>query len=79
MGHGAGATEEAIEAPPTKTLTGLAQDETRCPICLEDYYEGAVLRHLLCRHSFHRDCLDRWLKHKATCPICQQGVTPDTD
>lgn len=29
-----------------------------------------------CRHIFHKQCLDDWLKIKLTCPICRSGLKP---
>jgi E3 ubiquitin-protein ligase RNF38/44 len=71
-----GAPEDLIEALPLVAVPAEGPDtmqEPRCPICLEDYEPGEVLRALQCSHShkFHRSCVDKWLKQKATCPICQ--------
>ena len=74
-----GATEEQIEAIQTTVVgaSGVPPDsECKCPICLEDFLPGAVLRCMDCTHTFHKPCLDRWLTMKATCPICQRTV-PD--
>ena len=72
-----GATEEQIEAIQTTVVgaSGVPPDsECKCPICLEDFLPGAVLRCMDCTHTFHKPCLDRWLTMKATCPICQRTV-----
>ena len=46
-----------------------------CSICLEDVSAGALMRMLPCTHRFHRDCIDPWLKNRATCPICQRKIS----
>ncbi|EIE26828.1 hypothetical protein COCSUDRAFT_59336 [Coccomyxa subellipsoidea C-169] len=70
-----GASAQQIEHLPTVIVgaSGVGPDkECKCPICLEDFSPGAVLHRLPCTHQFHRDCVDKWLTQKATCPICQQ-------
>lgn len=74
-----GATEQQIESIGTSVVGagGMAPDsDCKCPICLEDFVPGNVLRCMDCSHTFHKHCLDRWLGMKATCPICQRSV-PD--
>jgi E3 ubiquitin-protein ligase SDIR1 len=46
----------------------------RCLICLETPTHGDVIRTLPCVHQFHRQCVDRWLRDKASCPICNFAV-----
>ncbi|MED6174164.1 hypothetical protein PIB30_066386 [Stylosanthes scabra] len=49
-----------------------------CTLCLSEFNEGEKLRRLKCQHTFHRDCLDTWLKdYCATCPLCRLKVLPD--
>jgi hypothetical protein len=62
VGAGGGAASDGDEAPS-------------CAICLEEFAPGHVARRLPCCHSFHRDCVDKWLKSKATCPVCQRGIS----
>jgi hypothetical protein len=39
-------------------------------ICLEAVKPGDSMRTVPCLHSFHKDCIDPWLRTKSTCPIC---------
>ena len=41
-----------------------------CRICLEEMETGEDLERALCRHKFHKRCLERWLLEDNRCPIC---------
>lgn len=45
-----------------------------CCICLDRINAGQVVRKLECCHHFHKGCVDKWLKQKASCPICQRKI-----
>jgi Ring finger domain len=47
-----------------------AQDAYQCAICIRDG-EDADLHRLPCGHSFHRDCIQRWLHVCPNCPLCR--------
>jgi hypothetical protein len=50
---------------------------TCCSICLDNYGKGDVLRMLPdCGHLFHRECVDPWLRHHPTCPVCRTSPVP---
>ncbi|XP_027348007.1 RING-H2 finger protein ATL64-like [Abrus precatorius] len=50
-----------------------------CAVCLGDFEEGEELRTLPeCLHSFHVQCIDKWLHHHSNCPICRAPVTPSS-
>ncbi|KAL6888996.1 hypothetical protein ACP4OV_010022 [Aristida adscensionis] len=48
-----------------------------CAVCLGEVDDGETVRRLpACRHVFHRECIDMWLRAHATCPVCRSGVLP---
>jgi hypothetical protein len=42
-----------------------------CPICQEEYKSKEFKRELECLHSFHKKCIDKWLKNNLSCPFCR--------
>ncbi|XP_065858594.1 RING-H2 finger protein ATL20-like [Euphorbia lathyris] len=67
-----------IELYP-KTLLGESRrlpkpNDNTCPICLSEYQPKETLRTIPeCNHYFHAECIDEWLKMKATCPLCRNS------
>lgn len=51
--------------------------ERHCAVCLLEYMPGDELVGLPCAHHFHSECAIRWLRQRATCPVCRE-VVPDT-
>ncbi|OQS07307.1 hypothetical protein THRCLA_00681 [Thraustotheca clavata] len=45
-----------------------------CPICLADYSGEDDIRELPCKHIFHVQCIDEWLKKNKTCPMCKLDI-----
>ncbi|KAL3783370.1 hypothetical protein HJC23_013415 [Cyclotella cryptica] len=64
--------EEDLSSSTTKTTGNV--DYGTCGICLEDYQKGEQKKTLACPHSFHKECIDRWLKQVASCPVCKKEV-----
>lgn len=70
-------SEDQIRRLPTRRATGhLLQEE--CSVCTLNYEEGEELRTLPCLHTFHAECIDKWLTSRRasslTCPICHTEV-----
>ena len=66
--------EEIVEdmLDPSKEGT----EEHVCSICLEDFKEGTEVVLLPCRsHTYHVDCIEKWLKVNSLCPECRFQVT----
>uniref|UniRef100_A0A2P2Q4T6 Uncharacterized protein MANES_09G090000 n=1 Tax=Rhizophora mucronata TaxID=61149 RepID=A0A2P2Q4T6_RHIMU len=46
-----------------------------CPVCLSVFAEGEDLKQLgVCKHSFHADCINKWLNSHSNCPVCRASV-----
>ena len=66
-------------AKPSATAPAAALDEEHlsCAVCMSAYEGGDVLRALPCLHSFHRDCVDTWLRASKVCPLCKTPIDAD--
>ncbi|KAL7526886.1 hypothetical protein ACHAWF_001958 [Thalassiosira exigua] len=78
-----GAQMEGKTPEGEESSRGSADSETSedglgtCNICLEDFQEGERKKSLACPghpHGFHQECIDKWLKVVASCPICKAPV-----
>ncbi|CAJ1939520.1 unnamed protein product [Cylindrotheca closterium] len=59
-----------LSMSPWRRLT--AMDE--CSICLQPYKYGqtiCVAKNTHCKHVFHQDCIEEWLKDHSNCPLCR--------
>ncbi|KAL6766825.1 hypothetical protein ACKKBG_A37515 [Auxenochlorella protothecoides x Auxenochlorella symbiontica] len=73
-----GADAASIRALPVERLSREAAAEVgRCVVCLEDVSPGTRLKRLPCGHAFHTRCIDRWLRSRGACPVCQRGIGPE--
>ena len=47
--------------------------DTDCNICMDNFVYRQYKRTLpKCNHTFHKKCIDSWLKKNSSCPICRQ-------
>ncbi|KAK3025402.1 hypothetical protein RJ639_044657 [Escallonia herrerae] len=42
-----------------------------CPICLSKFLVGMEVAKPHCLHSFHKDCIFKWLSKSNSCPMCR--------
>ncbi|XP_045790358.1 putative RING-H2 finger protein ATL21A [Trifolium pratense] len=48
-----------------------------CWICLSEYNSKETIRCIPeCKHCFHADCIDEWLRMNVTCPVCRNSPAP---
>lgn len=48
---------------------------TLCPICLEEVIDSDNNKKVLhCNHTFHANCINRWLRTRTQCPVCRRRV-----
>ena len=48
-----------------------------CAICLESMEHGPC-KSLVCRHTFHEECISFWLKSSIRCPLCRSYNISDS-
>ena len=58
-------------------------DQPTCAICLDDFVPattaaaGTIVRELPCRHIFHPECVDTFLRDNSSlCPMCKKTALP---
>ena len=54
------------------------KDNNKCTICLSEFEIGEKKSTLPCMHSFHYNCIERWMKSKKYCPICKFQISLET-
>lgn len=60
-------TEEEINRLPTSVFMSSnastsSTNHSTCTICMDEFVDEEVQRHLPCLHTFHKKCIDIWLK-----------------
>ncbi|CAO2145563.1 unnamed protein product [Urochloa humidicola] len=45
-----------------------------CAVCLQDFVAEDALRAMPCSHTFHQDCIFRWLRVNHVCPLCRHAL-----
>ncbi|XP_047310172.1 E3 ubiquitin-protein ligase At1g63170-like isoform X2 [Impatiens glandulifera] len=63
--------EGGLLAAGTEKERAISGEDAVCCICLAKYANNDELRELPCTHIFHTECVDRWLKINASCPLCK--------
>ncbi|XP_068648784.1 E3 ubiquitin-protein ligase At1g63170-like [Aristolochia californica] len=69
-----GVGEGGVLAAGTDKERIISAEDAVCSICLAKYGDNEELRELPCVHFFHVECVDKWLKINASCPLCKREV-----
>ncbi|XP_012078623.1 E3 ubiquitin-protein ligase At1g63170 isoform X2 [Jatropha curcas] len=67
-------SDGGIVAAGTEQERAISGEDAACCICLAKYANNDELRELPCSHFFHKECVDKWLKINASCPLCKSEV-----
>ncbi|PRQ53627.1 putative aminoacyltransferase, E1 ubiquitin-activating enzyme [Rosa chinensis] len=46
-------------------------DSDCCIVCSDEFTAGKYAVQMPCLHSFHRSCIEKWLRRSHHCPICR--------
>lgn len=69
------ADEGGVVAAGTEKERAISGEDAVCCICLARYTDNDLLRELPCTHFFHTECVDKWLKINASCPLCKFEIS----
>ena len=59
-----------VNGPPYET----------CSICQNDMDQSQQLTEIrVCRHHYHRNCLNRWIRNHSSCPMCRAYIYGNND
>ncbi|KAI3725656.1 hypothetical protein L1987_65447 [Smallanthus sonchifolius] len=77
-----GLDAEILETFPTfaySTVKGLkiGKGALECAVCLNEFEDEETIRLIpKCDHVFHAECIDAWVEHHVTCPVCRCDLVP---
>ena len=75
LGSNNAGVEQTTDDDAAAAAAEAFEDVEMCLVCTDDCEPGDELIVLTCHHSFHADCIKRWLKVNAVCPACRARVT----
>ena len=65
--------EEINESEKKFGTCSLCLEEMKIRICQEEMKINEYLYLAPCQHTFHTECLARWLEEDDRCPLCSEG------
>lgn len=70
-----GMNEMDINLIPVNKYSEIQMEQKlECAICLTEFDANDDVRQFICKHIFHKNCIDIWLQLNAVCPMCRQPV-----
>eukprot|EP00045_Choanoeca_perplexa_P006093 m.51872 g.51872 ORF g.51872 m.51872 type:complete len:280 (+) comp13460_c0_seq1:530-1369(+) len=69
------ASKHSMQESAGHCMPAKLDQDTVCPICLDDEDVENVVQLNRCHHAFHSACLNVWLEKNTTCPVCRTIVT----
>ena len=79
----AAVADQHIAKIPTYTFTAAnggnaTGGDHMCCVCQCDFEEEEKLMSLPCEHTFHAECISKWLEEHSTCCVCKASILPPT-
>lgn len=70
-----GLTEEKIKSLPQEWFKKGKYLEDKCVVCQYEFKDEDKVKVLPCKHCFHPECIDEWLKNQKVCPFCKKEIS----
>ena len=68
-------TEQLINALDNITYRASEQNTSTCPITLEEFREGDIIRRIKhCGHIFSSQSINNWFSRHTRCPVCRYDI-----
>ena len=65
----------ASSLPPSLSpMLRMTKREKECAICQDDFECGHRVLRLPCRHTYHDECVTKWLEQHSSCPVCRREM-----
>ncbi|PIN13775.1 Anaphase-promoting complex (APC), subunit 11 [Handroanthus impetiginosus] len=71
------ASKASIDAMESVEIVRGENDDEQCVICLEEWESGEKAKEMPCKHRFHGECIEKWLKIHGSCPVCRYEMPVD--
>ncbi|GJU02728.1 zinc finger, RING/FYVE/PHD-type containing protein [Tanacetum coccineum] len=71
------ASRSAIKS--LQTATSALPEGEDCPICFNEFVSSKEVKEMKCKHMFHKECIHKWLRVNATCPVCRYHMPVGDD
>ncbi|XP_058096434.1 E3 ubiquitin-protein ligase MPSR1-like [Magnolia sinica] len=62
------ASKASIESMPKVEIS---KEGEECAICLEGMEVGGEAKEMPCKHRYHWNCIEKWLRLHGSCPVCR--------
>ena len=69
-----GLDKKLIEKIPFDKYRKNKFPDDKCVICQIEFENNERVKVLPCKHCYHKDCIDEWLKDQKVCPYCKKEV-----
>ena len=69
-----GLDKEIIDKIPKEKFSKYKFSDDKCIICQYEFKVNEIVKVLPCKHCFHPDCIEEWLKNQKFCPYCKGEV-----
>lgn len=69
-----GLDEEISKKIKVKKYKNNIYEDDKCVICQFEFKNDESIKLLPCKHIFHIECIDEWLKNQKICPYCKSEI-----
>ncbi|KAL4382894.1 hypothetical protein GQ457_15G004860 [Hibiscus cannabinus] len=73
------ASKASMEAMPSVEIGENEDGDGECVVCLGEWRPKEFAKEMPCKHKFHGECIEKWLKIHGSCPVCRHKMPVDDE